>query len=64
MSVDWDKDCHFQGHFQGHVTVTHKVIRQCYNIGLYLFDFPNPENEITITLTNVLYAKKFHDMTT
>ena len=27
-----------------HVTVTYKVIHECYNIGFYLFDFPDLQN--------------------
>ena len=29
-----------KSHFQGHMTLTYKVTRQSYDIGLYSVDFP------------------------
>ena len=36
MYASGDRKCHFQGH----VTLTYKVTRQSYDIGLYSVDFP------------------------
>ena len=39
MYASGDRKCHFQGH----VTLTYKVTRQSYDIGLYSVDFPEFE---------------------
>ena len=34
-----------KGHIQGHVTLTYKVTRQGYSIGLCCIEFPDPKNQ-------------------